>query len=155
MALGTYTKWQKNSLATALLLGNYIHTCIQHLVLLLLSRSQAWNQRESPQFTDLWRFFPASALPRRLWGCSELPDVLAGPRGIERAEKHLTLTEETALGGGNFRQHMSGATCQGFSALRDGEGGIAGWKTSLLVSDTLAAWVCVLCASKTYITTTI
>ena len=81
--------------------------------------------------------------------------MLAGPRGIERAENHLTLTEETALGRGDFRQHMSGAACQGFSAVTDGEGGIAGWKTSLLVLDTLARWVCVLCASKRYITTTI
>ena len=78
--------------------------------------------------------------------------MLAGPRGIERAENHLTLTEETALGGGDFRQHMSGATCQGFSAVRDGEGDIAGWKTSLLVSDTLACWMglCSVCKQKVH-----
>lgn len=76
--------------------------------------------------------------------------MLAGPRGIERAENHLTLREETALGGGDFRQHMSGATCQGCSAVRDGEGGIAAWKTSLLVSDTLAGWVCSVCKQKVH-----
>lgn len=117
-----YLNWEmKNSPATALLLGHYIPICTEHLVLSSWSRGQAWEPTESPQFTDLRWFSQASAMLKILPGCSEFPGVTAGPPGsFGRAENNLTLTEETACGGGDSRQCKLEA--RGFSTEWHGEG---------------------------------
>lgn len=62
------------------------------------------------------------------------------PGSFGRAENQLTLTEETALGGGDSWKHKSQATCQSFSAMWDRESNTSGVEDKSLGGH--ICWVC-------------
>ena len=107
---------KKNSLATALLLGNYIHTCIQHLVLLLLSRSQAWKPEGKPtvhwSLKVLSSFCLAQKTVRLLWA----PWHAGRPQGHWKGRKPSDTDRRDSPGrrglqAAHVRSHLSGLLC--------------------------------------------